>query len=88
MQSVFTGFSAPQQLFGYAIEGNVFNKSEYQEAFDLYDRLQVQPIQILFKNIFAKIYGTENKIDFVPFALDQDENNEQEEIKNNPENNE
>lgn len=42
--SIFTGFSAPQQLFGYALSGNVFNKNEYQEAFDLYSRLQITPI--------------------------------------------
>lgn len=34
--SIFTGFSAPQQLFGYALSGNVFNKEEYQDAFNLY----------------------------------------------------
>jgi len=42
--SIFTGFSAPSQLFGYAITGNVFSKQEYQEAFDLYSRLQITPI--------------------------------------------
>ena len=31
--SIFTGFSAPQQLFGYALSGNVFNKEEYEQAF-------------------------------------------------------
>jgi len=41
MTSIFTGFSAPQQLFGYALTGNVFNKEEYDQAFDLYNRLQV-----------------------------------------------
>lgn len=78
--SVFTGFSAPQQLFGYAIQGNVFNKEEYDQAFDLYNRLQIQPIQKLFVTIFNKIYNATNKIEFIPFALDSNENeqNEQE----------
>ena len=31
--SIFTGFAAPQQLFGYALTGSVFNKEEYEQAF-------------------------------------------------------
>ena len=74
--SIFTGFSAPQQLFGYAIQGNVFNREEYQEAFDLYTRLQITPIQNLFTRVFELIYGQENILKFSPFALDADENDE------------
>lgn len=85
-QAIFTGFSAPQQLFGGMVEGSLFNKQEYQEAFDLYNRLQVQPVQMLLKRIFDMVYGRVGVIDFVPFALDADEN--QEEIKINPESNE
>lgn len=74
--SIFTGFSAPSQLFGYAITGNVFSKQEYQEAFDLYTRLQITPIQNLFTRVFELIYGQENILKFSPFALDADENDE------------
>lgn len=92
--SIFTGFSAPQQLFGYALSGNVFNKNEYQEAFDLYSRLQILPIQNLFKRVFESIYGLENVIEFIPFELSVEENDENvEETEdttkiNTPENNE
>lgn len=92
--SIFTGFSAPQQLFGYALSGNVFNKNEYQEAFDLYSRLQILPIQNLFKRVFESIYGQENIIKFTPFELSVEENDENvEETEdttkiNTPENNE
>ena len=96
--SIFTGFSAPQQLFGYALTGNVFNKNEYQEAFDLYSRLQILPIQNLFKRVFETIYGVEDIIKFIPFELsveDNDENVEEtpetapeETTKINPETNE
>lgn len=88
--SIFTGFSAPQQLFGYALSGNVFNKNEYQEAFDLYSRLQVQPIQSLFERVFDTIYNTENVIKFVPFELSAEENDENidETTKTNPDVNE
>lgn len=78
--SIFTGFSAPQQLFGYALTGNVFNKEEYQEAFDLYSRLQILPIQNLFTRVFESIYSQENVIEFKPFELtaaDNDENVEE-----------
>ena len=74
--SIFTGFSAPQQLFGYALSGNVFNKHEDQEAFDLYSRLQILPIQNLFKRVFESIYGQENIIEFVPFELTVEANDE------------
>lgn len=74
--SIFTGFSAPQQLFGYALTGNVFNKEEYQDAFNLYQRLQVLPIQNLFKRVFESIYGLENVLDFIPFELTEEKNDE------------
>lgn len=92
--SIFTGFSAPSQLFGYAITGNVFSKQEYQEAFDLYSRLQITPIQNLFKRVFECIYGQENIIEFTPFELSVEENDENvEEVEdttkiNEPETNE
>lgn len=87
--SIFTGFSAPQQLFGYALTGNVFNKEEYQQAFDLYSRLQVLPIQNLFGRAFETIYGTPEAIKFIPFELTAEENEENvdETIKTNPEDN-
>ena len=87
--SIFTGFSAPSQLFGYAITGNVFSKQEYQEAFDLYSRLQISPIQNLFKRVFECIYGHENVIEFTPFELSTEDNDENidEATKNNPNDN-
>lgn len=74
--SIFTGFSAPSQLFGYAITGNVFSKQEYQEAFDLYSRLQISPIQNLFTRVFELIYGHENVLRFIPFELTAEDNDE------------
>ena len=89
MTSIFTGFSAPQQLFGYALTGSVFNKEEYDQAFDLYNRLQVQPIQDLFVRVFEKIYGMEKVIEFMPFELDTVENEKVEDTtKINPDVNE
>ena len=87
--SIFTGFSAPQQLFGYALTGNVFNKNEYQEAFDLYSRLQITPIQNLFTRVFELIWGQENIIKFIPFELTAEDNEENidETTKNNPDDN-
>ena len=74
--SIFTGFSAPSQLFGYALTGNVFSKQEYQDAFNLYQRLQVLPIQNLFGRVFENIYGVEEAIKFVPFELTEQANDE------------
>lgn len=74
--SIFTGFSAPSQLFGYAITGNVFSKQEYQEAFDLYSRLQITPIQNLFTRVFELIWGHENVLRFIPFELTAEDNEE------------
>ena len=87
--SIFTGFSAPSQLFGYAITGNVFSKQEYEEAFDLYSRLQIQPIQDLFTRVFDKIYNVEDSIKFIPFELSAEDNddNVDEATKINPNDN-
>lgn len=87
--SIFTGFSAPQQLFGYALSGNVFNQEEYEQAFQLYQRLQVLPVQNLFKRVFENIYNQENVVEFIPFELTEEKNDENidETIKTNPEDN-
>ena len=85
MTSIFTGFSAPQQLFGYALTGNIFNKEEYDQAFDLYNRLQVLPIQDLFTRVFDKVFNIEKSLTFIPFELDTTENeNVEDTTKINP----
>ena len=73
-QAIFTGFSAPQQLFGGLVEGSLFNKQEYEEAFNLYNRLQVQPVQMIIKRSLESVYEIPEIIEFKPFELNPDEN--------------
>lgn len=46
-----------------------FNKQEFSEAFTLYNKTVIKPIQNIFEDIFNNIYG-ENTIKFIPFQID------------------
>jgi len=72
-KEVFVAFRAIPQLFGYSLEGTAFNKQEFTEAFELYNKTTVQPIQRDLKRTFNKIFGVDAAFDFVPFELSKTE---------------
>lgn len=67
MQEIFIAFRATPELFGMSTEGNGFSLAEFEEAFKLYNKTVVKPIQNDIKRCFEKL-GIE--VDFVPFKLD------------------
>lgn len=72
MQEIFIAFRATPELFGFSSEGNGFSKSEFLEAFDLYYKTLVKPIQNDIVRVFERIYGVKDIIKFVPFQISEE----------------
>lgn len=66
-QSIFTSFRALPQLFGINLNTG-FSTQEYDEAFRLYNRTVIRPIQNVIKTSIERILN--KKINITPFTLD------------------
>ena len=72
---LFTAFRATPNLFGLPTATG-FSTEEYMEAFRLYNRTAVRPIQNILVRTVNYLIGKEMSI--VPFSLDEKENNVEE----------
>lgn len=71
-QQIFTSFRANPNLFGIPTESNGFNAEEYAEAFKLFNRTQIQPVQKRIAEAFAKVLGPEGgTLTIVPFSMEE-----------------
>lgn len=68
-QKIFTAFRANPNLFGIPTDSLGFSSEEYESAFKLFNRTQVQPAQRAIIDAFTKIYG-EPVLTIEPFSLD------------------
>lgn len=68
---IFTAFRATPNLFGLPTATG-FSNEEYQEAFKLYNRTAVRPIQQILVKVIGKITGKDVVI--TPFSLEDNEN--------------
>src|SRR5574344_1021516 len=80
IQDIFTAFRAPQQLFGTALENIGFNNQEYIQAFKIYQKTVIGPIQKIIKNAFNKIDDT-IIMDITPFNISDIDDTKNNEIK-------
>lgn len=71
-QQIYAAFHANPNLFGVPTENLGFSKEEYEQSFDLYNRTQIQPVQAKIADAFDFIFGTKNSIQFIPFSLDEE----------------
>lgn len=69
-QKLFTSFRANPNLFGIPTAQG-FNSEEYESAFKLYNRTQIQPVQDKIIDALDYIYGMKGSITIVPFSLDR-----------------
>ena len=69
-QQLFIAFRAIPQIFGLAIEGSGFNREEYLQAFSLYNRTMVKPIQNAIINAIDKIFTQKDSISITPFSVE------------------
>lgn len=72
-KEIFIAFRAIPQLFGYSLEGTGFNKQEFDEAYKLYNRTCVKPIQNDLQRTFNKVFGIDDSIKIIPFSLEEGE---------------
>ena len=77
-EQIFTAFRATPNLFGLMTETTGFNEQEFLEAFKLYNRTAVRPIQQIITRSFDKILGFEGSITITPFNLEDDNKVEKE----------
>lgn len=78
-QEIFTAFRAQPMLFGLLPDNTAFNKMEFLESFELYNKTVIKPIQKVIMNIIDTVYNTYGAIEIIPFSLDEI-NNEGNEI--------
>ena len=69
-EEIFTAFRAQPMLFGMLPNNTAFNKNEFLEAFELYNKCTVTPIQRDIKKAFRVVYGRD-VIDFKTFSLSE-----------------
>lgn len=68
-EEIFIAFRATPELFGMKKDGNGFNKTEYLEAFSLFNKTMIQPLQRDLIRCFDKIYGIKNSIAFNEYKV-------------------
>lgn len=69
-EDIFIAFRAVPELFGISTEGNGFSKEEYLQAFQLFNKTVVMPIQKDVERQFKKVGIS---FDFKEFKLDDEE---------------
>lgn len=66
-QQIYTAFRAVPSLFGLPTASG-FSTEEYEEAFKLYNRTRIQPMQRTIIDAYAKVLGA-GRVTIVPFSL-------------------
>lgn len=69
-QQIFTAFRAIPALFGINPENNGFSLEEYEQAFKLFNRTQVRPVQQRIREAVGKALGNLDALTVIPFTLD------------------
>lgn len=77
-EQIYCAFRAIPAIFGINPENTGFSLTEYQEAYKLFNRTVIAPIQKIIKAAFEKILNMEEAITITPFSI---EDNTQEIIK-------
>lgn len=68
-ESIFTAFRAVPSLFGLMTESKGFSSEEFEQAFKLYNKTAVLPIQRRIADAYDKIYGQKGVLTIKPFDL-------------------
>lgn len=76
-QNIFVSFRCSPVLFGLMTESTGFSEQEYKEAFKLYNKTVIQPIQRIIIKSFDKILCKTNSISIQKFDIDFEENSEE-----------
>ena len=68
-EKIFTAFRAYPNIFGLSTATG-FSIEEFDQAFKLYNRTAVRPVQRMIADAYDKIYGTKGVLTIKPFTLD------------------
>ena len=71
-QEIFTSFRATPNLFGIPTKTTGFNSQEYTEAFRLFNKTVVEPLQKRLVCSFNKIFDMDNSLEIEPFKINFD----------------
>lgn len=74
-EQIFTAFRAVPAIFGLMTESKGFAEEEFEQAFRLYNRTSVRPVQNVIADAFDKIFGIKGSITITPYSID--ENNDE-----------
>lgn len=69
-QEIFTAFRAVPNLFGIMTKTTGFSEQEFNEAYKLYNKTVIKPLQKKIEKSLDKIFNIEHSIEIRPFALD------------------
>lgn len=78
MKQLYTAFRAIPCLFGLPTENSGFNREEFLQAFELYNKTVVNPIQQLICREMDKLFDVKDSISIIPFSLENTSNNSDE----------
>ena len=73
-QQLFVAFRAQPILFGLQKENNGFSQDEFLQAYALFNRTVIKPIQNIIINSFDKILDVKNSITITPFSIEVADN--------------
>lgn len=78
-KQLYISFRASKVLFGMTQEGTGFNDQDYMQAFKLFNRTMILPVQRIICDTFEKIYGVKGCMTIKPFSInwgEEEDNNE------------
>jgi Arc/MetJ-type ribon-helix-helix transcriptional regulator len=70
-QQIFAAFRAVPALFGIMTESTGFNEQEFSQAFRLYNRTQIRPVQRIIGDAYERIYGVPQPLTIKPFSIEE-----------------
>lgn len=84
---IYASFGAQPVLFGIQKDNTGFSDEDYQQAFKLYNRTVIRPIQKKIVSLFDKIFNTTGSVEIKPFTIDwnEDGDNTSDTVENNVE---
>jgi hypothetical protein len=68
-ERIFNAFRAYPNIFGLSTATG-FSVEEFEQAFKLYNRTMVRPVQRMIADAYDKIYGQKGVLNIKPFTLD------------------
>lgn len=79
-EEIFCSFRAVPAIFGLMTESKGFAQEEFEQAFRLYNRTVVKPIQRVICDNFDKIFGVKNSVTIDAYTIEEEKSNNDEQI--------